>query len=105
VEAARSGTEGFTLATKWESGDDDDLVSVDVLTHRVRASCAGDVFVEEERLEENGAWVVVVAILALPTLSVVGAWLGARKLSKRADVPRFVEQTFSGPACPLANRK
>jgi predicted ATPase len=56
VEAARSGTEGFTLATKWESGDDDDLVSIDVLTHRVRASCAGDVFVEEERLEENGAY-------------------------------------------------
>jgi len=36
------------------------------------------------------SWLVVVGILALPALSVVGAWLGARRLSKRRDVPRFV---------------
>ncbi len=36
------------------------------------------------------SWLAVLAILTLPALSVVGAWLGARKLSKRADVPRFV---------------
>jgi predicted ATPase len=56
VEAAHSGTDSFALSTEWVYGDDDALVDSDVLAHRVRASCPGDVFVEEEKLDENGVY-------------------------------------------------
>lgn len=34
--------------------------------------------------------VLIVAILGVPLLSIVGVWLGARRLRRRTDVPRFV---------------